>query len=547
MPQVIPFAVAYAASNAAAAIGASVATQATIAATAATVAASVQTTAVLIGASYVLAKLTAPPVPKPSDGQIELKQAIPPRFFTYGGFRTNGPILLFEVADAGHDLLKIVGWGTRPIGAIQKFYIDGHERALDGTGGIPEEEFRFVDDDTHGFLHTHLGAEDQAADAALLEWVGWSTNHRLRGIPYGFERLYSQDAEDFQEAFPNGPPTMEIVAGVNVYDPRKDSTNGGTGSHRRGYENRHTWEYSDNQRLCALDWLTWRDGYNKSFDRIDWPSWIEQIALADENVPLKVGGGATEKRYRIATRVGYDEPRSRVLHRILQAGDQQLYVTRDGLIASRGGKWDAPTVGLEVEQFPEMSFTHGVPMMERCNEFELTCMLPERDYGEFELEPWVNAADPEHIAGIIRRQPLDLSMVPSNGQARRLAKIYMSKRNPAWSGQVRTSFRGLDVLGEDKVSLAFSELDQPAGTFNGPFWINGQIAFLPDKTGLTMAVSAADPTAYDWNPATEELEPPEAPGVNEDAAIELAPDVVDEDEVTAFDEDESVARDEVDT
>jgi len=70
MPQAIPFAVAFAASNTAAALGASVAAQATIAASAATVAASIQTTALMIGASYLVAKLTAPGMPSPADGQV---------------------------------------------------------------------------------------------------------------------------------------------------------------------------------------------------------------------------------------------------------------------------------------------------------------------------------------------------------------------------------------------------------------------------------------------------------------------------------------------
>ena len=59
---------------------------------------------------------------------------------------------------------------------------------------------------------------------------------------------------------------------------------------------------------------------------------------------------------------------------------------------------------------------------------------------------------------------LELNQVPSNSQAQRLAKIYMSKRNPKWSGQVRTNFAGLNAIGQSAVNLSFDELDQPAGT-----------------------------------------------------------------------------------
>ena len=457
-------------------------------------------TAISVGASYAIAKLTAPPMPKPSNGMLEFKQPIPPRFFTYGSVRVSGPVLLFEMGSPGGDtLVKIVAFGTRTLGSIQKFYLNGEEITL--TGDLKYEDIGHVSD-SHGRLTAHLGGDAQAADADLIGLAGWTSAHRLRGIPYAYEELYSGEPLEFQEAFPGGDPTMEIVGGVRVYDPRKDSTNGGSGSHRRLAP--ETWEFSDNQRLCTLDWLTWKDGYAKPWDRIDWASWVPQIALADQNVPLK--GGGTEKRYRVATRVGLDEPRSRVLHRLLQAGDQQLYVTADGLIGSRGGEWKAPTVSLEAEtNFTEAFFQAGVPMMERINEFQLTAMLPERNYTEFELEPFVLAGDAEHAAGIIRRVPLELTQVPSNSQAQRLAKIYMSKRNPKWSGQVRTTFAGLDALGEDKVSLSFAELD-----IDGPFWVNGKISFLPNKTGLTFPVASADPASYTW--ATSEEKPaPAAP------------------------------------
>jgi hypothetical protein len=129
------------------------------------------------------------------------------------------------------------------------------------------------------------------------------------------------------------------------------------------------------------------------------------------------------------------------------------------------------------------------------------------------LEPWRNNSDPDHAAGIIRRAPLDLNQVPSQSQAQRLAKIYMSKRNPAWNGQVRTSFAGLDAIGQSTVSLTFDELHTDEDPFNGPFYVNGLVSFLPDRTGLTFPVASADPAAYDWTAAEEQYLPGEDPGV----------------------------------
>ena len=507
MPQVLP-AVAFAAFNAGAPL---VAVNAILGiGVAGVVLHTAVSTAISVGASYAIAKLTAPPMPKPSNGSLEFKQPIPVRFFTYGHTKVSGPVLLLETGTSGQSLFKITAFGTREIGSFVKYFNDGEDVTSgvvpSGVAGVTTIPVVRDVDGSHGEMFFHIGSDSQLVDQMLLDdYPPWTSDHRLRGIPYSATRMDAINATTHQEAFPNGPIETAVVGGVRVYDPRLDSTNGGTGSHRR--LDPETWTFSDNQRLCTLDWLTWKDGYAKPWDRIDWASWVPQINLADQNVPLK--GGGTERRYRVATRVGLDEPRSRVLHRLLQAGDQQLYVTADGLIGSRGGEWKLPTVSLEAEtNFTEAFFQAGVPKMERINEFQLTAMLPERDYTEFELEPWKLAGDPEHAAGIIRRAPLELTQVPSNGQAQRLAKIYMAKRNPRWSGQVRTTFAGLDALGEDKVSLSFAELD-----IAGPFWINGKISFLPNKTGLTIPVASADPDSYAWVPSVDEQNLPAAPPI----------------------------------
>jgi hypothetical protein len=500
-------------------------------------------TAITIGISYAVAKLTAPALPRPSDGSIEFMQPIPARFFTYGNMKISGPIMLLELAlrsdnKPSGSLFKITGFGTRELAAFTKLFVDGNDdtHLLEYPAANPDNSLhvnpvRQANDGTNfGFLKLHFGANDQLADAALVAAGWWDDTHRLRGVPYCMARLESHSsskAAQWQEAFPNGPLEIAVAGGAKIYDPRKDSTfpagpgtppawPAGNGPHRQNDEK--TWQWSDNQRLVCLDWITSKWGYQKPFSRIDWSTWIPQINMADEAVPIKAGG--TERRYRIATKVSMDEPRSRVLQRILEAGDQQLFMTSDGLIGSRGGKWQAPSVTLAVDQMVEAFFQHGVAKMDRCNEFELTCFLAERNYAEFELENFEDTNDPDHKAGIIRRQKLELTQVPSSGQAQRLAKIYMSKRSPKWSGHVKTGFRGLNALNQSAVNLTFSELHTANDPFNGPYWINGKIDFLADKTGITFPVASADPTAYDWTVA-EEKPVPAAPSNGSEGGLAI--------------------------
>jgi hypothetical protein len=469
-------------------------------------------TALVLGASYAMAKLSPTPrQPRPADGTVEYKAPLAPRFFPYGRCKLGGPVLFLETADISSSirLLKIVAFGTRELAVMDPFYIDGTAVTLgpDTVFGTGSDGFflNWTADGSHGQLWTYLGKDSQAAAARLIsDYPGWTSDHRLRGIPYVFAELESATPSNFQEAFPAGESQFNAVGGVKLYDPRLDTTNGGSGLHRM--DDPTTWAFSENQRLACLDWITWKDGYAKDWARIDWASWVPQIAMADENVALK--SGATEKRYRIATIVSLNEPKGRVLRRIMDAGDQQLYTTNAGLIGSRGGVWQTPSVSLSAAEILEGQFTHGVGMMDRINEFQLTAMLPSHDYAEVELAPWSNTADPEFIDGILRSQPLDLTQVPSNSQAQRLAKIRMAKVNPRWSGSVRTSFAGLDALGEAAVNLSFDELDVPDGSFDGPFLVNGKIGFLADRTGMTVSLSSIDPACYDWSSAEEHDAPP---------------------------------------
>lgn len=73
----------------------------------------------------------------------------------------------------------------------------------------------------------------------------------------------------------SGFPRVEaIVRGRKVYDPRKDSTNGGSGSHRLA--NKATWQWSDNPTLCFADFCTQLAGWD-----VVWPSIAQNASYND--------------------------------------------------------------------------------------------------------------------------------------------------------------------------------------------------------------------------------------------------------------------------
>ena len=105
-----------------------------------------------------------------------------------------------------------------------------------------------------------LGGPGQTVDAAVqalfpLEWNAVHPMSGCAGLAIFFD--YNEDA------FQSPVDVSAIVRGAKCYDPRKDTTAGGSGAHRWGVP--ATYEWSDNAALAAYDRL--RDaGYPAMID-----------------------------------------------------------------------------------------------------------------------------------------------------------------------------------------------------------------------------------------------------------------------------------------
>jgi predicted phage tail protein len=93
-----------------------------------------------------------------------------------------------------------------------------------------------------------FGLDNQSASSLLDETTNWTSDHKLSGLAYVALRFkWNQDAF-------NGLPEVRVtVRGKKIYDPRLDSTKGGSGSHRQ--DTASTWAYSANSSLVLLDYL----------------------------------------------------------------------------------------------------------------------------------------------------------------------------------------------------------------------------------------------------------------------------------------------------
>ncbi len=157
----------------------------------------------------------------------------------------------------------------------------------------------------------YLGTDTQTADAALIAASGgqWTSNHRGRGWAYVIVRL-DLEFEDFQAGTPDLTFT---VRGKNVYDPRLDTTNGGSGPHR--YNIPSTWTYSRNTALITAMHLMSDIGFSVDpATDINWSSVI--IAANDCDV--------------------METPYYRLVDNSLVAGTPQVRYAVDALITAEG-------------------------------------------------------------------------------------------------------------------------------------------------------------------------------------------------------------------
>lgn len=229
-----------------------------------------------VGGSVLLSTLTSklfgPKAPKGvglSGHQVTTSGGLEYRKIVYGQAMVSGPVV-FQ-GTAGTDLEAL--WTVIPLcqgesEALVSVWLDGEEipvadidwtpgvgaGAGSGTGGVSTAKWIGENSEKAVFIYWSLGYADQPANAALAAaFTEITTNFRLRGVTYLITKFVNN--VNTEKVWKRGNPQniKAVVKGLKVYDPRKDSNNGGSGSHR--VDDPSTWEWSDNPPLCVAHYL----------------------------------------------------------------------------------------------------------------------------------------------------------------------------------------------------------------------------------------------------------------------------------------------------
>ncbi len=158
--------------------------------------------------------------------------------------------------------------GGSGINAIDEVYVDDKLVTFDGalTDGTlrqvaSSDKNYYKDGQSLISIQPFFGLDNQSSssllqevsstpsnDQVVIQVVPWTEDHKLSGLAYVALRFkWNQDAY-------SGLPEVRItVRGKKIYDPRLDTTKGGSGSHRQ--DDPTTWAYSANSSLVLLDYL----------------------------------------------------------------------------------------------------------------------------------------------------------------------------------------------------------------------------------------------------------------------------------------------------
>lgn len=476
-------------------------------------AATVVGAAVILGASIGLQYALRPSLPKPQDGTQPIKQAVPPRIRGYGRNRLAGYYMYFE--ECGGNSYDVMAFHSGRIAEVVAHYL--HDDPVFLTGELVNEggDGRYAGNNVG--IQVALGTTSPpVATFVGRDGVGdtWTSAHAGKGIAWAALVCNGVEEKVFQKIYPRGLPVLSVVADCSVvWDPRDLS---------QSRDDESTWTVSYNPVIQLIDYLTRADGgLGLDYETVIEPvidAWMVEANLCDDQV-LRADG-LYESRYKSSIWFQFDNKPEDVINGILSTCDGWLAETGDGTFSITVGVYREPTVTLTEKHILAFGVSYGQPDEQTVNQLDITYTDPLQNYATVQTETW---RDEESIAltGTVRAQPLDLTWVQSNPQARRLAARAAQRLNPAMTGSFTTTLYGLAALGKRWVKLKYpfvsglqdcvveiqsAELDLMAGRINFNFNLIGD-----------------DIEAYD--PATDEGAAPVIPPSVEQNALPIPEDV----------------------
>lgn len=469
------------------------------------------------------------------------KKPLPPGIQTerklYGG-TVSRTILLGLYATAGSEVTPPMSFGK--VGKTPNAYlnvvvdladiaVDGLSRIMVGGEYVPVNMGAMTEHGYaiggkyagRGWIKFYDGRQT-TADPTLVAHYGsylrpWNNSKIGKGVSYAI-LTWLFDAELFRAE----PEVKFEVRGMRLYDPRKDSTIGGSGSHR--FNDPSTYTFTVNPMVMIyniLRGITFADGskYGGECTAMDLPlaNWSAAMNVCDENVNTS---GGVEPRYRAGFEINVAE---------VEPADaiEELLKACSGDITEAGGVYKTRC---GPPALPVMFITDGDFLVNEAQDFDpfpgiatgkntvyATYPSPEENWASHDAPVQTDQAYIDRDQGMELPASLSLPAVPYPLQVQRLMKAWL-KDDQRWR-QHSAAFGHYGFILEPLDTISWtSEHNQYD---NKLFEVDSCSENLTTLRN-TVALREVDPDDYNYV-VTDELPDPVTPGNWELPASQAVP------------------------
>lgn len=278
------------------------------------------------------------------------------------------------------------------------------------------------------------GTETQTIPSLLTTYGGSGADDNMAGCAR-FVVAYKADAPNSSSpVWSAGRPTFKLrIKGKRCYDPRLDTSVGGSGSHR--WNDPDTWEWTDNAYVCRYNWV--RGIY--ACDRVDQPDQLligrglsailappenafAPANVCDEAVGLLAGG--TEPRYRVNGVVKSGE-NFRTTDEMFAAAMAGVIVQRSGAVEIEPGQNKTPVLTItdgDLVVGEPVQFSAFLGKGDRINTVVSSYVEPDQNWQAYAAPVRRVLADITADKGP-ETETLNLALVTSGTQAQRCGEI----------------------------------------------------------------------------------------------------------------------------
>lgn len=427
-----------------------------------------------------------------------------PRVWQIGQRANAGVLVDWHTHGNKNQFLSLVFYlGEGPMQPLRQIIADGRavwSGTLQGDGTELElTEYRSPD--ARVWIHYHDGRVGQTVNSYLNSQYSVGANYKATGCAYVVLRVkWDPDTTP-------APPQMTFVTdGANLYDRRRDSTAGGTGTHR--LNDPSTWEYSNNPAVALDHYLLgnyWpgmtKPRFGVGLDPADVPydRFAALANLCEETVSLTAGG--TQQRYVAQGFLFADQVHASNITELCKAMDARP--------ADFGGKvsaisHDSKTSILTItdDDVVEGSIENYVPKRsweQLVGGAQGTYQDPSNNFQPIEYPRVDDLAWETEDGGETRTQQFDLPFEVNPARAQRLARLFVNRERRQ---AVLTGNYGPRVIELEEGDWFTRTGDRfPGGKV---FEVIDPPQFDTENMSVTINAIEVDPTDSAWDPADED-------------------------------------------